>query len=65
MNAPMFRDPPNQQDEKFRAFCEKHHICLPKNYPTQKTFHHHNGSSEATLDYILEIGGAPCCQILL
>ena len=55
MNASLHRNPPNIQDKKFSAFCKDAKISPKANYPTEATFHHHNGQDRSTIDYILEI----------
>ncbi|KAK3093083.1 hypothetical protein FSP39_010865 [Pinctada imbricata] len=57
MNASLYRNPPNRQDQQFKQFCNKYGLLLSEGYPIKDTFFHHNGLHCATLDYILTMNG--------
>ena len=53
MNGSIHREPPNIHDVALRNFLENFDLLPSQDYPTSPTFHHHDGISEAVIDYIL------------
>ena len=55
MNGSVYRNR-TTHDEIFKDFLEETSLNPGTDYPQKNTFYHHNGKSEAQIDYILSIG---------